>query len=188
MFERFKAYRSGKYFISICKLNNNCEHGILPKGSVKSDCSHSSNNSSQNFYTIFSPNECTNVEMSLAERILFPRHANSEDSSEEDSDWIVSGSDSEYLDIKDVLKEMTLRDSCRKIRYHLEAESSIESLSDQEHSKPQDLPPLLLHEAVCGDGGVEALKTALASHNNPCSINAIDDKGIFRWLQLCTVK
>lgn len=118
-------------------------------------------------------------DISLAERILFPPQDYSENSTDEQSDWIVSD-DEEYVDLKVMLAE---RGGEGRILYH-PAEVQAEATSgDHEFVADKELEDILsspLIDAVCKegeDGGVEAVRKAIATHSNQYELDATDDKG-----------
>lgn len=120
--------------------------------------------------------------ISLAERLLFPQD-NLDDSGTENSDWIVSDGEDDYFDVKELLKDT--EDGEERILYHTEEEEDdgggvfvLEDLNPLSHSSP---PPLLLHEAVCGEDGSggerEDLKKALELCKAPGLLNTTNSQG-----------
>lgn len=121
-------------------------------------------------------NPCAAVGPSLAETILFPQHEDSESSSEEDSDWIVSDGEAEYVDLKQMLAETDSSEAGTKIVYHPEGGRSF-GAGDSVSERDLDFLPLPLIEAVCGDGGVEAIRKVLEVNSDAYTLEATDDKG-----------
>jgi hypothetical protein len=122
---------------------------------------------------------------SLAEQLLFPPHNELENSSEEESDWIVSDGEDAYVDLKLMLSERGMVDE--KILYHPEVQagagrgegrgSEDAFVADKELEEILSSP---LIEAVCreeGDGGVEAVREVIKTHGSLYELDAIDDKG-----------
>ena len=117
------------------------------------------------------PDKLEKLGVSLAERILFPCHDDSEDTSDEDSDWIVSDGD-ECVDWKEMLRQTASGDAQVNILYHPEEEEVY--VTDKELEEILFSP---LIEAVCGDGGEEAVKRVVAAHSHQYELDAADDKG-----------
>ena len=133
-------------------------------------------------------------DISLAEQLLFPPRDDSENSSEEESDWIVSDGEDEYVDLKAMLAWHGGEDE--KILYHPEAKvegrggrgGSWEGeggggggggmfVTDKEL---EDILSSPLIDVVCrvGEGGgVEAVRRVIAAHSNQYELDATDDKG-----------
>lgn len=107
--------------------------------------------------------------LTLAERILFPPPDDS-DSSEE-SDWIDSDSDVPV----DWREALTQDDSQRRIFYHPEA-CLVPGEDTPEDPLLQELVALPLIEAVCGEGGVAAVREVMAAPD--VDIDATDEKGL----------
>lgn len=115
--------------------------------------------------------------LSLAESILFPPHEDFDSSSEEESDWIVSDGEADYVDLKEMLKETAASSDVQgKILYHLEGESN-DVLASGPAFQELDFLPLPLIEAVCGDGGVEAIKEVIKADSDAYTLDVADDKG-----------
>ena len=109
----------------------------------------------------------------LAENILFPPQEDSDSSGEEeDSDWIVSDGEAEYLDLREMFENASSSD--RVIICHPEGES-VESFSED---KDCDFLPLPLIDAVCKEGSVEAIKKVLEVNCDAYTLEATDDKGL----------
>lgn len=117
-----------------------------------------------------------NSAISLAEQILFPPHDDSDDSSDEQSDWIVSDVDEEYVDLKESL-ECSSRNAEGKILYHPEERTRDAFVSDKDL---EDILSSPLIDAVCKDGGVDAVRDVIAIHSKQYELDATDDKG--NWL------
>lgn len=104
----------------------------------------------------------------------------------------MSDEETEYFDIKELLRETASKETQGRIRYHLEAECGAdeEDWSDQEctikeeEDQLEPLPaPQPLFEAVCGreEGGAEALKEVLKGTCDLC-LDDTDDRGTYwRW-------
>lgn len=117
------------------------------------------------------PDSSSCLGSTLAERILFPPEEDTESSSEgEDSDWIVSDGECEYVDLREMLE---MEEGGARIIYHPEGESPGVSAGDGEYN----FLPLPLIEAVCSDGGVEAIRKVLEANNDAYTLEATDDKG-----------
>lgn len=117
------------------------------------------------------PEKPEKLGVSLAESILFPCHDDNEDTSDEDSDWIVSDGD-ECVDWKEMLRQTASGDAQVNILYHPEEEEIF--VADKELEEILSSP---LIEVVCGDGGVEAVKRVVAVHSQQYELDAADDKG-----------
>lgn len=132
----------------------------------------------QSFYDSFIDNVYKTSDVSLAERILFPPNDYSDNSTDEQSDWIVSD-DEEYVDLKVMLAE---RGGEGKILYH-PAEVEAEATRGDVFVADKELEDILsspLIDAVCRvgeEGGVEAVRKVIAMHNNQYELDATDDKG-----------
>lgn len=121
--------------------------------------------------------------ISLAERLLFPMD-NADDSGAENSDWIVSddGEDG-YFDVKEMLRDTEVGEG--RILYHTEAEEDDDegctSMLESFDQPPPLPPPLLLHEAVCGEDGSggerEALVKAIEFCKAPGLLDATNSQG-----------
>lgn len=142
----------------------------------------------QSFHDSFVTSDHADIgksEGSLAERLLFPSHDDSENSSEEGSDWIVSDEEDEYVDLKAMLAQRGTEEG--KILYHPEVQVEAGGgggggggvfMTDKEL---EDILSSPLIDAVCGEGeegGVVAVKRVIAAHSNQYELDATDDKGM----------
>ena len=105
----------------------------------------------------------------LAERILFPPPEDSESS--EESDWIDSDSDGPV----DWREELIHEDAQRRIFYHPEAHIDAREEA-AEDPMLQELVALPLIEAVCGEGGMEAVREVIEAQDP--IIDGTDEKGV----------
>ena len=156
-------------------MSSTCQYAFLPSITDNADVSNPSEmlegeNWPKFFDDIHEPDiDKLTPTTTLAERILFPLPEDS-DSSEE-SDWIDSDSDGPV----DWREELTHDDAPRRIFYHPEAHFNAAEEA-AEDPMLQELVALPLIEAVCGEGGVEAVREVMAAQD--LIIDGTDERGI----------